>query len=129
MIVGSYPSSNHPVSKGALCVKGWNAYEFVNKLDRLKAPLVKSGSGFKEVSWDEALETVSKKLLGIKEKDLHKWLVLFNQTLNEELKKDLADAWKIKLDGIASHLKALAIDGKSGGLQIKEPATKTNIKD
>ena len=67
--------------------------------------------------------------LGIKEKDLHKWLVLFNQTLNEELKKDLADAWKIKLDGIASHLKALAIDGKSGGLQIKEPATKTNIKD
>ena len=68
MIVGSYPSSSHPVSKGALCVKGWNAYEFVNKLDRLKAPLVKSGSGFKEVSWEEALETVSKKLLGIKEK-------------------------------------------------------------
>ena len=68
MIVGSYPSRNHPVSKGALCVKGWNAYEFVNKLDRLTAPLIKSNGGFKEVSWDEALETVSRRLLEIKEK-------------------------------------------------------------
>ena len=68
MIVGSYPSRNHPVSKGALCVKGWNAYEFVNKLDRLKVPLIKSNSGFKEVSWNRALETVSGRLLEIKEK-------------------------------------------------------------
>lgn len=68
MIVGSYPSRNHPVSKGALCVKGWNAYEFINKLDRLEAPLIKSEGGFKEVSWDEALNTVSKRLLEIKEK-------------------------------------------------------------
>jgi len=68
MIVGSYPSRNHPVSKGALCVKGWNAYEFINKLDRLKVPLVRSDSGFKEVSWDKALEMVSKRLLEIKEK-------------------------------------------------------------
>ena len=68
MIVGSYPSRNHPVSKGALCVKGWNAYEFINKLDRLKVPLVKSKGGFKEISWDRALKMVSRKLLGIKEK-------------------------------------------------------------
>jgi len=68
MIVGSYPSGNHPVSKGALCVKGWNAYEFINKLDRLKVPLVKSNGGFKEVGWEEALATVSKRLLEIKEK-------------------------------------------------------------
>jgi len=68
MIVGSYPSRNHPVSKGALCVKGWNAYEFINKLDRLKAPLIKSNGGFEEVSWDIALEMVSRRLLKIKEK-------------------------------------------------------------
>jgi len=68
MIVGSYPSRSHPVSNGALCVKGWNAYEFVNKLDRLKVPLIKSNGGFKEVSWDTALGRVSKKLLEIKEK-------------------------------------------------------------
>ncbi len=49
-------------------MKGWNAYEFVNKLDRLKVPLIKSNGGFKEVSWDRALEVVSKRLLEIKEK-------------------------------------------------------------
>ncbi len=68
MITGSYPSRSHPVSKGALCVKGWNAYEFVNKLDRLKVPLIKSNGGFKEVSWDTAIGWVSKKLLEIKDK-------------------------------------------------------------
>ncbi len=68
MIVGSYPSKNHPVSKGGLCVKGWNTYEFINKLDRLKAPLIKSNGGFKEVCWENALETVSKRLLEIKDK-------------------------------------------------------------
>ena len=62
--------------------------------------------------------------LGLKEEDLEKWLNLFNQTLDEELEKDLANAWRIKLDGIARHLKALAIEGRSGGLQIKEPSTK-----
>jgi len=68
MIVGSYPSRNHPVSKGSLCVKGWNTYEFINKADRLKVPLIKSNGRFKEVSWDSALEGVSKRLLQIKEK-------------------------------------------------------------
>jgi len=79
MVVGSYPSRNHPVSKGALCVKGWNAYEFINKVDRLKVPLMKSDggftpldskhlTGFKEVGWDSALELVSGKLLEIKKK-------------------------------------------------------------
>ena len=68
MIVGSYPSRNHPVSKGSLCVKGWNTYEFINKADRLKVPLIKSNGRFKEVSWDSALEGVSKRLLQIKER-------------------------------------------------------------
>ncbi len=67
-IIGSYPSKNHPVSKGALCVKGWNAYEFVNKADRLKVPLIKSNGEFKKVSWDTALDNVSRRLLNIKEK-------------------------------------------------------------
>ncbi len=66
-IVGSYPSRNHPVSKGALCVKGWNAYEFINSPDRLTVPLVKSSDNFKESGWNEALNLVSEKLLQIKE--------------------------------------------------------------
>jgi len=88
VVCGSYPSGNHPVSQGALCVKGWNAYEFINKPDRLKAPLIKKlkptrknfrsykrrsfpkrvNGDFKEVSWDKAFDLVAKKLLEIKEK-------------------------------------------------------------
>ncbi|HUW20084.1 MAG TPA: formate dehydrogenase subunit alpha [Sedimentisphaerales bacterium] len=67
-VVGSYPSGNHPVSKGGLCVKGWNAYEVVNKIDRLKTPLLKTNGAFKEVSWDQALDFVSTRLTEIKEK-------------------------------------------------------------
>lgn len=58
--------------------------------------------------------------LGINAGDLKIWLGLFEQTLFEELEMDLASAWQTKLHEIANHLKALAIDGKAGGIQIKE---------
>lgn len=67
-VIGSFPSGNHPVSKGCLCVKGWNAYEFISSLDRLTKPLIKRNSDFKECNWDEALDFVSKKLLEIRNK-------------------------------------------------------------
>ncbi len=67
-VIGSYPSLNHPVSKGSLCVKGWNCYEFINRLDRLTSPLVKKGGQFKQVGWNEALDLVSQRLLEIKER-------------------------------------------------------------
>jgi predicted molibdopterin-dependent oxidoreductase YjgC len=38
-LVGVEPSSEHVVAKGQLCVKGWNAYHFVNHPDRLTQPL------------------------------------------------------------------------------------------
>jgi formate dehydrogenase (coenzyme F420) alpha subunit len=66
-IIGSYPSGNHPVSRGALCVKGWNSYEFVNKLDRLKTPLIKRNGRFEEAGWEEAIELISRRLLEIGE--------------------------------------------------------------
>ena len=69
-VIGSYPSANHPVSKGALCVKGWNAYEFINKADRLKMPLIKTSRGGSRTActWDEALDVTSRRILEIKEK-------------------------------------------------------------
>ena len=60
-LTGAYPSRNHPVSRGALCVKGWNSYEFSNDLNRLTSPLIKKDGKFILASWDEALELVVKK--------------------------------------------------------------------
>ncbi len=85
-VIGSYPSGNHPVSKGALCVKGWNAYEFINRPDRLTSPLVKENGGFKEVSWDHALELVTDRLLALKVKHGSDALCFLSsaKTTNEE---------------------------------------------
>jgi formate dehydrogenase alpha subunit len=61
-IIGVTPSQNHPVSKGQLCVKGWNASEFVHHPDRLTDPLIKVNGKFKKTSWEKALNLVAKKL-------------------------------------------------------------------
>ena len=68
-VVGVSPKNDHPVSKGKLCVKGWQGYSFVNHKDRLKQPLMREQDGsFKEVSWDTALSYIGKSLKGIIEK-------------------------------------------------------------
>ena len=57
-LVGVEPSSSHPVARGQLCVKGWNAHHFVNHPDRLTEPLVRRGGVLRPASWDEALDRV-----------------------------------------------------------------------
>jgi predicted molibdopterin-dependent oxidoreductase YjgC len=61
-IIGVLPVKSHAVSQGKLCIKGWNAHEFVTHKDRLLKPLVKTNGRFKEISWDEALGIVAQKL-------------------------------------------------------------------
>lgn len=59
-IVGVTPKNDHPVSKGKLCVKGWQGYSFVHHKDRLTEPLIRQADGsFKEVSWDDAISFIS----------------------------------------------------------------------
>lgn len=68
-ITGVVPSGTHPVSKGKMCVKGWNVFEFVNDKDRLTNPLLKNSEGFREASWDQALNKVAASLKEIIQKD------------------------------------------------------------
>ena len=65
-IVGVLPAKEHPVSRGSLCIKGWNATSFVTHPDRLRAPLVRRGDGFEEATWDEALTLVAERLQDIR---------------------------------------------------------------
>jgi predicted molibdopterin-dependent oxidoreductase YjgC len=67
-IVGVLPINDHPVGRGSLCIKGWNAHSFVQHDDRLKTPLIQEKGQFREASWDEALDLVAKKLQDIKSK-------------------------------------------------------------
>ena len=65
-VVGIEPSPANPVNKGMLCVKGWNAYEFIHSPERLTTPLVRKQGKLTETSWDEALKIVSERLMDIK---------------------------------------------------------------
>ncbi len=68
-IVGARPWPEHPINQDKLCLKGWNTHEFVYHEDRLKKPLIKDGDSFKEVSWEQAINTVAEKLGEIRDKD------------------------------------------------------------
>ncbi len=67
-VVGVTPSRSHPVSQGGLCIKGWNAHQFVHHPQRLKNPLIKRDGVFVETTWDKALDLVAKRLSEIKER-------------------------------------------------------------
>ena len=54
-ITGVTPAKGHPVSGGSLCVKGWNAHEFVHSPDRLGGPLIRRDGRLCVSSWDEAM--------------------------------------------------------------------------
>ena len=48
-------------NQGRLCVKGRYGYDFIYSEERLKIPLIRDGEGFREASWDEALDLVAEK--------------------------------------------------------------------
>ncbi|MDI6827671.1 MAG: molybdopterin-dependent oxidoreductase [Armatimonadota bacterium] len=54
-VVGLFPSENHPVSRGKLCIKGWNTTSAILGADRLRTPLIRKGERLEPVSWDEAI--------------------------------------------------------------------------
>jgi NADP-reducing hydrogenase subunit HndD len=48
-------------NQGRLCVKGRFGYDFIYSDERIKTPLIREGDGFREASWDEALDLVTDK--------------------------------------------------------------------
>jgi predicted molibdopterin-dependent oxidoreductase YjgC len=70
-IVGTQPVKGHPVSEGKLCIKGWNAHDFVYHPDRLTSPLIRDekGGDLRPASWDEALGLVASRLNQIRTAD------------------------------------------------------------
>ena len=61
-LLGVAPSLRNPVSKGRLCVKGWNAHASIGHPDRLKTPLVRRNGALKPATWDEAISITAEAL-------------------------------------------------------------------
>jgi anaerobic selenocysteine-containing dehydrogenase len=70
-IVNIKGDKEHPISRGHICMKGLAADEIINHPDRILYPLKrigKKGEGkFERISWDEALDTISNRLLEYRE--------------------------------------------------------------
>ncbi|MCX6909871.1 MAG: molybdopterin-dependent oxidoreductase [Verrucomicrobia bacterium] len=67
-IAGVYPSMSHPTNEGKICVRGWNVNEVASSPDRLKSPLLRKDGRLQEVSWDEAIGFLAKRLREIRDK-------------------------------------------------------------
>ena len=63
------PCKEDQVSQGKLCIKGWNAIDFVYSKGRLTTPLIKENGTFREATWDEAYNLIVSKFTEIRERD------------------------------------------------------------
>ncbi len=59
-------AQDHPVSLGGHCCKGADMIDLVRSEVRLKHPMVKENGKWKRISWDDALDRISKKLADLR---------------------------------------------------------------
>lgn len=67
-VIGFEPWEEFPFNEGRLCPKGVKRYMQTHHPDRLTDPLIRTATGFRKATWDEALDLVISKLRGIQEK-------------------------------------------------------------
>jgi anaerobic selenocysteine-containing dehydrogenase len=61
-IVKVRPDKEHPRTKGYACRKGMRIAHYQDHRERLTHPLKSDGTGFKKISWDQAIEEIAAKL-------------------------------------------------------------------
>jgi len=85
-VTGAYPSMSHPSNQGRISVRGWNVHEVASSPDRLKSPLLRRNGRFEEVSWDEAIGFIVRRVTEIRARHGPDALVFFNtpRCSNEE---------------------------------------------
>ena len=67
-VVGFEPWEEFPFNRGMLCPKGVKRYLQNEHPDRLKQPLVRTDSGFRPATWDEALDLTVLRLREIQDR-------------------------------------------------------------
>src|SRR5215510_14313354 len=67
-VIGFEPWEEFPFNKGMLCPKGVKRYMQSTHPDRLLAPLIRTDSGFRTATWDEALSFTAERLRQLQER-------------------------------------------------------------
>ena len=66
-LVSTIPSKTNAMNQGKLCIKGWNAHEFVQNPKRLTKPMIRKNGELVEAEWDEALDFAATRLREIRD--------------------------------------------------------------
>ena len=66
-VIGFEPWEEFPFNEGRLCPKGVKRYMQTHHPDRILNPLIRDGDGFREATWDEALDLVVRKIREIQQ--------------------------------------------------------------
>ncbi|MFQ5480035.1 MAG: molybdopterin-dependent oxidoreductase [Thermodesulfobacteriota bacterium] len=83
----------HPVNKGKLCARGQAGLQALYNPDRIKAPMKRRGGrggkagDFEEITWDEAIKTLSANLKDLSDKGEADGVYLLTNTLRGHLDK------------------------------------------
>ena len=56
----------HPITRGFICIKGRHAHEAVYHPQRFKQPLLRTATGWKGISWEEAIDVAADRLGEVK---------------------------------------------------------------
>ena len=67
-VCAAFPQRSHPVSRGTLCIKGWNSHEFIHHPQRLTHPLIKKDGALKQASWSQAIAFAAQGLQHVQER-------------------------------------------------------------
>jgi anaerobic selenocysteine-containing dehydrogenase len=60
-------AQDHPISEGSHCCKGIDQIDLVKSKQRLKHPLKKENGEWKRISWQQAIDEISAKMLKLRE--------------------------------------------------------------
>jgi formate dehydrogenase major subunit len=66
-IVSISPALDGPANRGHTCLKGRFAHQFSRSRERLTAPLIRDGDGFRPASWTEAIDRIVSEVGRIKQ--------------------------------------------------------------
>ncbi|MBI3028953.1 MAG: molybdopterin-dependent oxidoreductase [Candidatus Rokubacteria bacterium] len=84
---------DHPVNRGALCIRGQAALQGLYNPDRLRGPMRRDASGaLTPVKWEEAEKLLVERLTGLVKEGKGKRIVVVSQLENRSLGR-LLDSW------------------------------------
>ena len=114
---------NADVNRGLLCVKGYHVGKILYGEDRLRHPMLRDGDGYRQISWEEALDVIAEKISAAPERfaiyGSGQWTIGEGYAANKLMKAGLSSNL---IDGNPRLCMASAVTGFLTCYGVDEPA-------